>query len=303
MPNTTKLLWVSRVNRFIGWVTALLAFGGVIFAIIHPSVSTWPPISGPQIDGSNFRTLVAAYTQNLKFPTAELREVHTVAEDLAIQGFNAPTFWVSWEDRALTLHEYKVASEPLIWRGQTSPQPNPEFRKLPLAYAVALLPDLASLPPHTPILWTRGLLTDGTWRQDSPYSGKGGWIATADGQIWLVWADRLPYSPQNGARRVGDILKKWGTDDPTNNIAEALPSGTRWVESTLTPKQTSRLSGSTPLEQQRRWRLIRATSGPLALILVFGLVGSSFVRARWSKALCIPGGLIAAIFFWTAFVG
>ncbi len=98
---------------------------------------------------------------------------------------------------------------------------NPKFQCAPLAFAVALFPKgthLATLPPTTPLAWTRGLQTNGAWRADSPYGTVGGFVFFA--------GNNLQYF--KGSIRDGFV--KFGTQQPTSDILEALPPGTRISE-------------------------------------------------------------------------
>ena len=71
-----------------------------------------------------------------------------------------------------------------------------------------------NIPAETPIAWTRGLQSDGTWRKDSPYGGEVGFVVFAGGNTRI-----FPGTIEG--------LLKWGPHEPTNNIAEALSPGTR----------------------------------------------------------------------------
>jgi len=102
------------------------------------------------------------------------------------------------------------------------------FARAPLAFAVAIFPpetSLDQLTNQTPIIWTRGLRPDGKWDEKlGVYGDRGGFVAFSDGRI---------------VRFVGGItrgLVKFGTNEPTSNIIESLPSGARISEFTP-PKQ------------------------------------------------------------------
>tara|TARA_Y100000588_G_C13991632_1_gene811753 strand:- start:95 stop:826 length:732 start_codon:yes stop_codon:yes gene_type:complete len=78
-----------------------------------------------------------------------------------------------------------------------------------------------------PIIWTKGLQTDGTWEGDSPWGGKGGHILYNDGTI--VW-----YENTSGAEGKG-VFTDVDTEEKTVNIKNALPD--QWE--ILTPDGSS----------------------------------------------------------------
>ncbi len=75
------------------------------------------------------------------------------------------------------------------------------------------------LPPTTPLVWTRGLQPDGKWSKTSaPYGDWGGFVVFADGSMQKF-------------NTIDRKLVKFGTKQPTSDIREALPPGTRILES------------------------------------------------------------------------
>jgi prepilin-type processing-associated H-X9-DG protein len=90
-----------------------------------------------------------------------------------------------------------------------------QFQKTPISYSL-----VAQLPPGlsastTPIAWTRGLQTDGSWAANSPYGGRGGHIGFLDGHV--VWYNRLVDDNGQG------LLSSYNTGTPTANIKNTLP--------------------------------------------------------------------------------
>ncbi|MDR3317467.1 MAG: type II secretion system GspH family protein, partial [Puniceicoccales bacterium] len=75
----------------------------------------------------------------------------------------------------------------------------------------------------TPIAFTRGLQTDGTWSADGVYGTKGGYIAYLDSHV--EWLGNL------GGDDDGKLLT-YGTSAPTNNIMAAIPSGATILSAT-----------------------------------------------------------------------
>lgn len=100
---------------------------------------------------------------------------------------------------------------------------NPKFANAPLAFAVAIFPPgkgRTSLPATTPLAWTRGLQPDGTWsKTHGTYGDWGGHIVFMGGNVEKF-------------KSIDGKLVKFGTNEPTSNILEALPPGSRISEFT-----------------------------------------------------------------------
>jgi prepilin-type processing-associated H-X9-DG protein len=60
---------------------------------------------------------------------------------------------------------------------------NPDFEQATLSVVVAGAIPPNSPPATTPILWTRGMQSDGTWAPDSPFHGQGGYVVFLDGHV------------------------------------------------------------------------------------------------------------------------
>lgn len=97
---------------------------------------------------------------------------------------------------------------------------DPDFKRSPLSWSMVLNvpPDL---PKDAPVFWTRGLGADGYWSaEDGVFGDKGGVVVFADGRA--VWFNSLA---EGG---VG-ALKKFGSNEPTANIYEAVFGGEKNV--------------------------------------------------------------------------
>jgi hypothetical protein len=162
---------------------------------------------------------------------------------------------------------------------------NPGFQGAPLTWAVALMPSVLKLPPQTPWLWTRGLQSDGSWRKDSPYGGEGGVICYAGGNAKFF---------STGASDDVVYPLKWGTEQPTSNILEALPPGTRISEYTPTVEDQERIK---MLAHQHARVVATKALGWLLFMLACNLVA---VRAqnRWVKSLGLVMKVVGAVCFW-----
>ena len=96
-----------------------------------------------------------------------------------------------------------------------------EFEEWPLGVSVASGVNPMADPSTTPIAWTRGLRTDGTWQdldgeRPGVYGKEGGFIVFLDGHV--QWYADL--------RSGGGRLVHAGTGHPTADIREALGTGT-----------------------------------------------------------------------------
>lgn len=79
------------------------------------------------------------------------------------------------------------------------PEVNPDFANATLSFVfIANIPNDSPLTT-TPVLVTRGLRDDGTWAPDSPYGGKGGYIAYLDGHVEWVTSFNLQEKLPPGA--------------------------------------------------------------------------------------------------------
>jgi prepilin-type N-terminal cleavage/methylation domain-containing protein len=213
----------------------------VVFAIIGVMAAIiFPGYSGPSrnvqraVEGTNLRTigqamLAAENDQPGTLSSVNPPDIYAFAAQLAHSGLNDWKLWLSKVDAA---NPYPSDSHSFIIAVNSAADGtrpiNPKFQGLPLAFAVALFPpgtDITKLPPTTPLAWTRGLQPDGKWAKTSaPYGDWGGFIVFAGGNL-------EKYVP-----KIGGKLVKFGTTQPTSDIREALPPGTRISEFTPKPK-------------------------------------------------------------------
>jgi hypothetical protein len=231
------------------------------------------------MDGTNGpRAIIQAWATesadgNPGLPPEALHDVRTFAAYLArAQHLTYPGHWVSRVDPAVKASGLDVRGSILAdgYTGKFAPG----FEDAPFAWAIALVPDIMVLPPETPVMWTRGLKPDGTWRADSPYGIWGGYVGYASGAM-EVFRGKITG------------LMKWDTKNPTDNIAEALPPGTRISEYTLTPQMVERI-------RQRELMVRLGVAGGL-LVVGLGCAGTAFGRRHW-LSLAIIGG--SAVFQW-----
>ena len=115
---------------------------------------------------------------------------------------------------------YFINSDPLVAAAESLPRvivvPNPngedsvhpKWPSAPISYEAAAGISPTAPSSMTPLIWTRGLGTDGNWsKEDSPWEGKGGHVAYTDGHVrWYKTLDNPdggelvdPYSYDNTA--------------------------------------------------------------------------------------------------------
>ena len=105
-----------------------------------------------------------------------------------------------------------------IFSDATQKDLDSNFKATPLAYTIAVGVPIGS-NGDTPIAWTRGLQTDGTWSKDSPYQGKGGHVAFLDGHV--KWYSKTTNAFRNAQNK------------PTSNFTDALPATAKSVSANV----------------------------------------------------------------------
>lgn len=128
---------------------------------------------------------------------------------------NDPRLWIMKHDPKLH-HSAKSIPKAILFNnenGQASDF-NQSLHHYPVSFAIATGINNLSAASTTPIAWTRGLTTNGTWDPSkSLYGSKGGFIAFLDGHV--EWFKDLN---QDGGQLVHYVTKR-----PTANILLAIP--------------------------------------------------------------------------------
>lgn len=232
----------------------------------------------------------------MSFPPEALADAYAFAAYLARNGsLDSPNFWFSkWDPVWRGKQQLPLA---IIRPNQDMPHApiSPDFQGAPLAWAVALMPSASKQPAGTPLAWTRGLRSDGTWREDSIEYGLGGSIVFAN-------CDCIHF-----AEKVDGKLHKYGTMEPTSNIFEALPPGTRISEYTPPPEVAGYAREMSRQQSQDRFFSV---AGKIVRPLVFFLLvlgcSLALTHPRCVRELrlvfLIFGAMFAAV-FWLAFWG
>jgi hypothetical protein len=231
--------------------------------------------------------LAAERETNADLPSEALEDVHSLAGHFARTGYlKEARVWISGLDPVVEIFGYPNVPDPKnpkyafitpILNSEDNSQLAPKFLSTPLTWAAALVPRISKLPSETPVMWTRGLQPDGTWRADSPYGTWGGHVAYADGSV---------------KKFVGKIqgLTKWGTREPTRNITEALPPGTR-IGEYIPPPEISRKAAAA--NQARKIERFMSVSPALRIVAltVCGLamisIATTWGRRHWRTLLLL----------------
>jgi hypothetical protein len=199
--------------------------GTLLFAILASTslaggkVRVFRPADASHLRQIGQACLIYAHSHEGHLPVASdiWDYARLVAED---GGLDYDKVWTSKIDPAFR----GPATSTVLIKNPSSPrQMNPEFRQIKPSVAVPLSLNL-SMPATTPMLWTRGLQTDGTWAKHSPYGSDGGYIVFLGG-------DTAYFKNLQGA---GGQLLRFDGKGPTANILEALPPDSRILEYTPT---------------------------------------------------------------------
>ncbi len=195
---------------------------GILAAVLLPTVGAVKDAARKTRAKSHAREIAKAYllhsTKDGKFHAMKARDIWDWARILAQEtGLNDPRLYILPEDPLAARADRKmpmvIAAPPDSGSGDWVL--NPKFDGFPLSFAVAnrLPPDP---PARTPVVWTRGLKSDGTWaglEEANPgvYGSSGGVIAFYDGSVEF-YADLSKDGGQLVAnhQRTADIRKAVG---------------------------------------------------------------------------------------------
>jgi hypothetical protein len=227
-----------------------IVFGiGMLASIILPTIGSVHTPAPKQIDWNSLRTIQSAMLNYTTDPdnssgTLPSADFFSVPVGYAGSGRRKDVYEVA----AMLVRNSDMPNEAWLWISKfdsTFPPPprdqlttvidsshdgfirnapiNPKFHGAALAFAVAIFPPgtkLNDLPTTTPLIWTRGLQPNGTWSKTlGTYGDWGGFIVFA-GQNMEKFTS------------IDGKLVKFGTNEPTSNILEALPPGSRISEFT-----------------------------------------------------------------------
>lgn len=292
------------------WLMVLLVVGGILLAVGMVAGRFDPKALARAMHGMGYRAIGQgwlAHDNNIapSKPSEAFADVYDFAAMLARELYGSPPPYGGDEDNPAALKHWFYAYDPAWLLSKQHPRailmrtsPDgpvtlaPNFRGSPVAWAVAIFPPdirVSRLPPETPLVWTRGLRPDGTWREDSPFAGEGGVMSFAGGNATQSQGPlgSSPYASQ---------LVKWGTKTPTTNILEALPPGTR-ISEYVPPPEVAACARWLPWKR----RLLVTLSG--ALLFAACLAGTRSSARGWKRWLAKVAGAACALWFWCEWFG
>ena len=282
-PPLSKFRWLGRA--LMAFVFCPLLGGAIAWVMLRPvDVGLgMTQLGGEKRNAREILTARIIYeaNHNEELPPEAVTDVYAFAAFLArAPGRSFLSEWASPIDPAWRLSTKHPKSILAPAQDGSPTRINPDFQGAPLAVAVALVPSAVKIQGDAPLVWTRGLSPDGTWRDDSPYYGTGGFIASAGESKFYTDLRKTP-------------LHKWGTNEPTSNIREALPPGTRIDEFLPPPEVAAYVSG---LKQRPIASLIVSS----LLLLLCSLVTAGMVPRLHPefRGLITASGVFCATFFW-----
>lgn len=212
----------ARGWRFPEWLGPLLMAACVVLVVgtmFTSYVNKVRNTASPSAPGSDLRQIGQAsviYATDHEDQLPNAADAWDYARHLALEaGLNDATIWCYANDRANV--GMVTGPSTVITRTAAGPIYTPGFRDFTLLWAVPLGKIDTTMPPTTPIAWSRGLRTDGTWGPDSYYEGEGGYIVYLGGNVQYY----------RDLKTGGGELVRFDGKGKTSNILEALPPGTR----------------------------------------------------------------------------
>jgi hypothetical protein len=282
---------LSGTRRWSG-ALAVLLLASLALPLLLPTVGRVRESARRSVDSSNIRqvvqSLLIASNDFNGGPLPDVRDYRELAVFLARHGgLNDANCWVSLSDF------FAPTGLSTVVDGQGAPMRN--FLDAPLTIAVGLPTPTTNMPSHTPVAWTRGLRDDGTWPEDGPYEGQGGYVAFLGGNV--AWFQS------------GDVLKRVLRFDGQPNPrtwSEVLPPGSVVSEWRPTEEQLREARVTRALWKAKA-ELKRAANDPspregsvLGVMIIAGMVllFTSFLRLgspRFRRIARIAGIALLAL--------
>lgn len=185
----------------------VIAIIGVLAAILIPAVGAVKKVADRAAAMSNCKQIALAYNTFAQSGSRARNitssgegayvasEVGTFAGILAKRGgLNDASIWYITSDPALAAEINNLATLRQVLDDPAVDQASDHNLSVsPISWAVAVNLPVNAESSTTPIAWTRGANTDGTWDADSPWEGDGGHIAYLDGHA--AWYEDLNDDP------------------------------------------------------------------------------------------------------------
>lgn len=207
----------------------VIAIIGILAAILIPAVGKVRETANKMRSSANIRSIAVSYAtysssggrvRTLTASKLNTKNIHSVAEFLAkqVELYDA-SVWIIDSDPKFIDFENEGGDVPAIIGYRDS---NNAFQtstdwstRVPLGYDFALAAGGNDPATTTPLTWTRGLTSSGTWPKDSPW-GLGGHIAYLDGHVQfyndLEGEDGQLVNPTNG-QATSNILDIHSSND------------------------------------------------------------------------------------------
>ncbi|MFU8847464.1 MAG: prepilin-type N-terminal cleavage/methylation domain-containing protein [Opitutales bacterium] len=175
----------------------VIAIIGILAAILIPAVGKVREVANKSKSSANIRSIAVSYAtystsggrirtiskKNLQ-DTNSGENVHGVAEFLARNvDLTDVSIWIIDSDPAVASFTDELPVVVGFRDSQNIFQRSPEWTtSVPVGYDFAIAISGNAPSTTTPLLWTRGLNSSGTWGKDTPW-GLGGHIAYLDGHV------------------------------------------------------------------------------------------------------------------------
>ncbi len=215
----------------------VLAIVAVLTAALIPAVGKVLQSARRSQAGENMRQIAIAYAtysgESGTPRTLNATSIYDWALTLAKSGgLNEATLFYNGDDPLVSANSESRPKTIAYSDGAGAWTINPDFDGFPLSVSVVSGLASGADPSTTPVAWSRGLLSDGTWAgpsaaSPSAWNGEGGHVAYLDGHV--VWYRDLKGEDGNG------VLVNYVTKRPTANILEAINSGAKVLSSTDAP--------------------------------------------------------------------
>ncbi len=204
----------------------VIAIIGVLAGLIFPSLTKVLNVGGQVKSMNNARNIANAWMSYAKTGS----RVHVINKPdiyqwIAVlaekQDLNNPSVWILDFDPAVASARSNQAMPISVVNkiGMTS-KLNPEFKAFPISWEVANnVPTTAKAT--TPLVWTRGLKSNGTWDEETGVFGaEGGHIAFVDAHVEWYTSLRDEDTGQG-------LLNAYNRTNRTYNIAHAIKGGSK----------------------------------------------------------------------------